>query len=291
MRLLRLDEADRSVATVFREPAEKPVAVVGLVAAFGIAIMIAAIRSGDGFTTFLGAGLLLMALWLGNAVVRTLFLPTNWVLAIDGRRVLVHFRPCVNTTFPATDPQVLEIPLGEIASVRRTTLMLTERVRNTTITRPDEFLTFRVKDADLAGVRERLCYERGYRGHGLTVCDHPVAAVGADGVRVNWRGTSAWLRPTADEALRMLAPHVPVEPGEVLAIDLTRPREVPERERAWYLDRLVQQGQTMNALGIASLFYGVRTDEAKQILRRVEAAAAGQAAPDAAGGVPARADA
>lgn len=281
MRLLRLDEADLRGATVFREPPERPIAIVGGMALIALTIIVSGVRSDDGFFTFLGVGMLLMAVWLATAV-RKIFLPSNWVLAIGERGVLVHFRPYVNTSFPATDPQVLEIGWDEIVSVRPVSVAVTQYARSHAITRAERYLVFRLADAELAGLRERLRYERGYRSAGLlTLSQHPVTVAGSDGVRVNWRGTSAWLRPQVDEAVRLLAPHVPVEPAEVLGVDLTRTGVASERAREFYVDSLVQQGEVPLAVANASRLYGVSMDEARRIVARFDAAAAGARVDDA----------
>ncbi|HEU4562523.1 MAG TPA: hypothetical protein VFS20_32130 [Longimicrobium sp.] len=278
MRLLRLDEADKRGMTVFREPPGQPVALVGGMTLIALAIVVTGMRSDDGFFTFLGVGLLLMAVWLAT-VVRKVFLPSNWVLAIGNDRVLVHFRPYVNTSFPASDPQVLEIGWDEIASVQPITMPVTQYARSHVVTRSERFLVFRLSSADLAGLRERLRYERSYRGGGpLTLSQHPVTVTGSDGVRVSWRGTSSWLRPRVDEALRLLAPQVPVEAAETLAVDLTRTGAASGRARDFFVDSLVQQGEGALAVATASKLYGVGMDEARRIVARFDAAAAGEPA-------------
>ncbi|HEX9935632.1 MAG TPA: hypothetical protein VGB15_00865 [Longimicrobium sp.] len=281
MRLLRLDEADLRGATVFREPPGQPVVVVGGMMLIALAIIVTGVRSDDGFFTFLGVGMLLMGVWIA-ATARKVFLPSNWVLAIGERGVLVHFRPYVNTSFPASDPQVLEIGWDEIASVQPVSVSVTQHVRSSVVTRSEPFLVFRLRSADLAGLRERLRYERSYRGAGLlTLSHHPVAVTWSDGVRVGWRGTSAWLRPTVDEAVRLLAARVPVEPAEAHAVDLTRKGVASEQARDFYVDALVQQGEVALAVASASRLYGVSMDEARRIVARFEAAAAGERTDDA----------
>lgn len=282
MRLLRLSEVDKRGATVFRERPGQPVAVVSLLAVIGLTIVVTGVRSDDGFFTFLGVGLLLMTLWIASTA-RKVFLPSNWVLAIAHGRVLVHFRPYVNTRFPSSDPRVLEIGMDEIASVRITSILLTEVVQRRVMVRTDRYVTFRLKNADLGAFRERLRYERGYRSRGLlTLCHHPVTIEGSDGVRVNWRGTTAALWPKADEAMRLLAAHLPVEKTRLLAVDLTRPETVSEEAREYFLDALVQHGEDVRASVAAGLLYGVGGVEARRILARFDAAAAGEPADDAA---------
>ena len=270
MRLLRLSETDTSGATVFKEPTAQPVALVGGMALIALAIIYGGAQSDQAFMSVLGGGLLLMATWMGW-VVRTAFLPTNWVLAIDARRVLVHFRPYVNTTFPTDDPQVLEIAHGEIAGARRTEVTVTERIRNNVVSRPRVYLTLRLKDADLGEFRERLRYELTFRSRGVTLCHHPVGTRGRDEIRVGWAGTSAWLRPKIDQALWLLTPHVAVDPDERMAVDLTHPQTVDPRARDWYLNALLQQGEPNEALACAMRLYGVGMNEARQRLAELEA--------------------
>jgi hypothetical protein len=106
---------------IFRQSVRAPLAATLLllltaagVFLAGIAGMLPAVVSG------LGASSLLLFSAFSAVMLRRAHSPANWLLACDGRRVLINFRSYLNAAFPAGVPHVLEILLADVEAVRAT---------------------------------------------------------------------------------------------------------------------------------------------------------------------------
>lgn len=105
MNLLRLDQVDIGASdTVFRQSPTHGMLALG---SFAAAAVVVAIAGMAGVTPWPLAGftiavLACFALAAGIMVSRST-MPHNWLLAVDGRRLLVNMRSYMNRTFP--DPQ------------------------------------------------------------------------------------------------------------------------------------------------------------------------------------------
>ena len=108
---------------IFRQSVRAPLAatlllLLGAAGVFlaGIAAKLPVVVSGLG-----GSSLLLFSA-LSAVMVRRARSPANWLLACDGRRVLINFRSYLNAAFPAGVPHVLEILLTDVEARARDAL-------------------------------------------------------------------------------------------------------------------------------------------------------------------------
>ena len=106
---------------IFRQSVRTPLAttLLLLLAAAGVFLAgfagkLPAVVSG------LGGGSLLLFSAISAVMLRRAHSPANWLLACDGRRVLINFRSYLNAAFPAEVAHVLEIPLAEVEAVQAT---------------------------------------------------------------------------------------------------------------------------------------------------------------------------
>lgn len=272
MNLLRLDQAGISARdAVFRQSAGHGVlACVTFIAAAAVA----AVAAKAGFIPWPIAGLT-MAVLACFAVVAGIMAwrssrPGNWLLAIDGDRVLINLRSYMNSAFPATEPCVVELGRSDILGFRA--------VSENTIgydaandARHDDtvFLDIvAVSHAHLAAVAERLEVERGLRNRGSAWMHYPVT-VRDSTLRLEWRGRHGRIEPRIEAAIRLLASVATPLPPVSETIDLGTPAQRPQNddtERA--VRELVQQGRIVEATVLAARSLNLSTSEARQYVER-----------------------
>ncbi|HEX5726061.1 MAG TPA: hypothetical protein VFX98_11385, partial [Longimicrobiaceae bacterium] len=208
MRLLRLDEAAFGPDdTVFKENPTQALLFTAMFVAG--ALFFLGLWIEDEVGTFLGVLMVGMfgvfAAFTGN-IARKAFRPNAWQMAVDGRRALIKFRSFLNTLHPETDPQVLEVGLDEIASVRENELvMLTAGHRGRKATTIERSVDIRVPGADLRPLAERLEVEREWKRTGFSIKAWPVALPEEGVIRVNFSSNVSHVKPPVGEAVRLLA--------------------------------------------------------------------------------------
>ena len=159
----------------------------------------------------LGAGFFAVLGWAWVAMWIDTLRRDAWLLAVGGERILVHLRS--SRRRPPGEPQLLELPWAQVASVR-----LTRQKRSRpsptgsgTVVRFHTFLDLRVRDLDLGPLREALARERALdKGAPYRDVD-PVLVVDDDVVRVEMASRNGSTRPGHAEVLRLLGERVPVE--------------------------------------------------------------------------------
>lgn len=134
--------------------------------------------------------------------------PAAWQMAIGPERILVPLRSYLNGRLLDDDPQILELPLAHLASVRATDLRL---ARDAPTERGVEHrylhcLDFRTRGMDLGPLKEAVAAEGNLRADGSRLHVR-VQVPDPDVVRVETG--SNWERTT--EMLRLLGEHLAVE--------------------------------------------------------------------------------
>lgn len=152
-----------------------------------------------------------------------------WLLAVGPERVLVSLRSHLRDRRGDDDPQILELPVAHVESVRRT------RVRRARSARTNSgvdysystWLDFRTRGLDLGPLREVLAAEAAHRPHG--------SAAGREHARVEGETLHVKLgstRPAGDAVLYLLGEYVVLEPDVSEEVDRTgrRTRKVRGRQ-------------------------------------------------------------
>lgn len=275
MRILPSDRvAHASGDVVFRQSAQAPfVAAVGsLLAALGV-LAAAGREILPWLVAVAAASFLVLFSGLSAATLRRALSAENWLLACDGRRLLVRLRSYLNASLPEIPP-VLELPLAELEAVRETRLDVRGRDRaNDRVRQSTVFLDLQLAPgADLSPLRERLARERQLRGGGTTWRHYPVTVVDERTIRIEWRGKHARTVPGIAEALRLLGPAVRVEPGARERVELGAVGRRPGGEEALRQVRaLSEQGRVLEATLLAERAFGWSTTEARRFVERLSA--------------------
>lgn len=276
MNILSLDDVRmRRDATVFRQSVR-----AGLVASAGFVAASAGVAAAGlaGYLPWFLAGviigvLLAFALLSGLLAWRSAH-PHNWLLALDGDRLLINLRSYLNVRFPTTEPCVIELSHGQIAGVRKTVSRHTgldaanDATRDRTV-----FLDIIIRDdADLDEVSARLDAERELRDRGGAWRHYPVTRVNGSTLRLEWRGKHARVSPGIDHAIRVLGAIAPPLAPETGTIDFGGPAHAPKNASAEREVRaLARQGRIVEATLLARRSLRLSTTEARQYVDSVAA--------------------
>lgn len=202
----------------------------------------------------------------------------NWLMAIGGSRVLIRFRSFLHDHFPAEDPQVVELPLENVVSVRQTRQKVTrpatkqvgEQHRHLT------FLDIRTRGLNLVPLWDALARERTVRHLGNRRDHDPVLLVEDGIIRVEMVSGWGTARPRIDAVLRLLGRHAPVEEDasetvfEGAGLPVASLSEHEERVRD-----LARSGQALAAIQLARTLYGDSLVKAKARVERLAAEGGG----------------
>jgi hypothetical protein len=106
---------------IFRQSVRAPLAATLLLLLSAAGVFLAGIAGKlPAVVSGLGGSSLLLFSAFSAVMLRRAHSPANWLLACDGRRVLINFRSYLNAAFPAGVPHVLEILLADVEAVRAT---------------------------------------------------------------------------------------------------------------------------------------------------------------------------
>ena len=256
---------------IFRQSVRAPLAATLLlllatagVFLAGIAGKLPAVVSGLG-----GSSLLLFSAF-SAVMLRRAHSPANWLLACDGRRVLINFRSYLNAAFPAGVPHVLEIVLADVEAVRATHSELRgQDSAGETLREHLLFLDVRLKPGvDLSELQERLLRERQLRSgrSGRTAWRHyPVSVLDDRRIRIEWRSKRTRIVPGIDQALQLLGGAAREEKGPREYVELGGAGRALESTEAMHQVRmLAEQGRIVEATLLAKRAFGWSTAEARQ---------------------------
>lgn len=202
----------------------------------------------------------------------------NWLMAVGGVRVLIRFRSFLHDHFPAADPQVVELPLEHVVSVRQTRQKVTRPATKQSGVhhRHLTFLDIRTRGLNLSPLWNALARERTVRHLGNRRDHDPVLLVGDGIIRVEMVSGWAIARPRIDAVLRLLGRHAVVEEGaseEVFEGTGLPVASLQEHEAA--VQDLARSGEVLAAVQLARTLYGDSLVEAKAHVERLAAEGGG----------------
>jgi hypothetical protein len=221
----------------------------------------------------LGGGSLLLFSAVSAVMLRRARSPANWLLACDGRRVLIKLRSYLNAAFPAEVPHVLEIPMAEVEAVRATQLELRgQDSARETLRERLLFLDIRLKPGvDLSELQERLRNERKLRSGGTAWRHYPVSVLEDRAIRIEWRSKRTRIVPGIDRALQLLggAAHEEQGPPEYVELGGAGRRLEESTEAMHQVRALAEQGRIVEATLLAKRAFGWSTTEARQRIEQL----------------------
>jgi hypothetical protein len=141
--------------------------------------------------------------------------PEAWLLAIGPERILVRVRTYLNAHLTADEPQIVELPLAHLVSVRLRNYKRErggpsdgKNYKHTT------YVDFRTRDTDLGPLEEALAREYARRPDGSST--PPIVLVDGDMLSVVMEPT----RPDRDVVVRLLGERMPREDDVSQVVDL-----------------------------------------------------------------------
>jgi len=272
MRLLRLGDVEIGPNDrVFRHP--RLLALILWLAGFaGVAAMFFNAYTGNFKPGYIFGPFLLLFLLLTLRFVTARFHPSNWLARTTQTGLYVQYRSYLNYQLPASDPSVVFISYGEIASAR----LVHERVetpdamrQNTTQTQHLRYIeleltgdTTALASALDSEQSEQAPMEKHRYGSSATLYrDYPVTMAAAPFLRIRWNGV-----PRAKKLLEALRPYTVIADPISLTEDFTRLRYLNHEAQQEKLRDLVRRGQTMTAVYAARKLYGCGLTEAKRMV-------------------------
>jgi hypothetical protein len=220
----------------------------------------------------LGGGSLLLFSALSAVMLRRARSPANWLLACNGRRVLIKLRSYLNTAFPAEIPHVLEVPLSDVEAVRATHSELRgQDSARETLRERLLFLDIRLKPGvDLSELQERLRNERKLRSGGTAWRHYPVSVLDERTIRIEWRSKRTRIVPGIDQALQVLGGAAHEEQGRREYVELGGAgRRLESTEAMKQVRALAEQGRIVEATLLAKRAFGWSTTEARQRIEQL----------------------
>ena len=198
--------------------------------------------------------------------------PANWLLACDGRRVMINIRSYLNVAFPAGVPHMLEILPAEVGAVRATQSELRgQDSAGETLREHLLFLDVRLKPSvDLSELQERLNRERQLRSGGTAWRHYPVSVLDDRTIRIEWRSKRTRIVPGIDQALQLLGGAAREETGPPEYVELGGAgRKVESTEAMHQVRMLAEQGRIVEATLLAKRAFGWSTAEARQRIEQL----------------------
>ena len=258
---------------IFRQSVRAPLAatLLLLLAAAGVFLVgitgrLPAVVSGLG-----GSSLVLFSA-VSAVMLRRARSPANWLLACDGRRVLIKLRSYLNTAFPAEIPHVLEMQLADVESVQATQSEVRGQDSAGETLREDLlFLDVRLKPGmDLSELRERLRRERQLRSGRTAWRHYPVSVLDDRTIRIEWRSKRTRIVPGIDRALQLLGGAAREEQDSREYVELGGAGRTLESTDAMHQVRaLAEQGRIVEATLLAKRAFGWSTTEARERIEQL----------------------
>ncbi len=220
----------------------------------------------------LGGSSLLLFSAVSGVMLRRARSPANWLLACDGRRVLIKFRSYLNAAFPAEAPHVLEMPLTDVEAVGATQSELRgQDSARVTLRELLLFLDVRLKPGvDLSELQERLRRERQLRSGGTAWRHYPVSVLDDRTIRIEWRSKRTRIVPGIDRALQLLGGAALEESGAQEYVELGGAgRRLESTDAMRQVRALAQQGRIVEATLLAKRAFGWSTAEARQRIEQL----------------------
>ena len=258
---------------IFRQSVRAPLATTFLLLLAAAGVFLAGIAGKlPAVVSGLGASSLLLFSAFSAVMLRRAHSPANWLLACDGRRVLINFRSYLNAAFPAGVPHVLEIVLADVEAVRATQSELRgQDSAGVTLREHLLFLDVRLKPGvDLSELQERLRRERQLRSGRTAWRHYPVSVLDDRTIRIEWRSKRTRIVPGIDQALQLLGGAAREEKGSREYVELGGIGRTLESTEAMHQVRaLAEQGRIVEATLLAKRAFGWSTAEARQRIEQL----------------------
>ena len=204
---------------------------------------------------------ILLFLFLMHRFITARFHPSNWLVRMNDEGLFIHFRSYLNEHLPVENPTVVFLAFSDIRSARRVREWLTVRTMDgsseTQIHRYVE-LELAMDPAPLAQALAEECArpgvpEKRWYGTSSTLYrDYPVLMQSPPFLRLEWR-----VAPNARAFLKALRGHVEIAEPVSVSQDFTKLQTLTRVEQEKRLRELVQRGQTMAAVHMASKLYAL----------------------------------
>lgn len=206
---------------------------------------------------------ILCFLYLFRRLITARFLPSNWLVRATDTGLFIHLRSYLNYHMAVEDPTVVFILYSEIRSAR----MIREWIavpdpmqpnRTSTQTRRWIELELAIDPASLVTAIDTECarpavWENNWYGKSATLYrDYPVVMQRPPFLRIKWQVT-----PSPKAFLKMLAPHVRVEPKVSIGTSFVNLNELPRDQQERRLRELDRRGRTIDAVYIARNLYSL----------------------------------
>jgi hypothetical protein len=220
---------------------------------------------------FFGSFLLLFLL-LTLKMVTARFHPSNWLVRMKEMGIYVQYRSYLNYQLPASDPSVVFLSFGEIASAR----LIKERVETPDTTKRGATQTqyLRYVELELSGdpvplanalqteLGEQAPLEKRWYGTSSTLYrDYPVTMSAPGSVRIHWD-----VVPGVQKFLDALRPYTVIADPVSLTQDFTHLKSLSREDQQKQLRELVTRGQNITATYAARKLYGCSLGEANQMV-------------------------
>lgn len=273
MRLLRPQDVEiGSNDRVFRHPRLRAL-IVWLAGLAASAALFYKAYTGKFPPGYLFGAFLLLFVLMFRKMVTARFHPSNWLVRMNETGIYLQYRSYLNYDFPADDPSVIFLSLGEIASAH----LVKERVETPDPARPGTTQTqfLRYVDLELSSdtktLADALQNERGesapmkkrwYGGTSSTLYrDYPVTMPTPTVLRIHWD-----VVPRAHKFLDALRPYTVI--GDTVSVkqDFTHLKTLSREDQEKHLRDLVARGQNITAIAAAHKLYGGSLGEAKQMV-------------------------
>lgn len=272
MRILKSDQIAMDQAhRVFRHSSARDVFAVIAILSAGAAI---AAATWFGLLPFLVAAAALAFLTLfGYIAFRTYSRSVsseNWLLASDGKRLLIKLRSHLNAETTEDRYSVVEMTVSDLAGFR---VMGATTRGHSASGEPENvrsmFLDLLLRE-DSADLTEAIRAERQRRPPGSVWRHYPVTLPDARTLRLEWRGRYARITPPIDEATSILRQFTPALESTAQTIDLGTSGSKPvnaDAERQLRL--LANEGRMFDATVLAVRTYGISQAEARRLVERL----------------------
>jgi hypothetical protein len=258
---------------IFRQSVRAPLAATLLLLLAAAGVFLAGITGRlPAVAAGLGGGSLLLFSAFSAVMLRRARSQANWLMACDGRRVLIKLRSYLNTALPAEVPHVLEMPLSDVEGARATQSELRgQDSAGETLREPLLFLDLRLKPGvDLSELQERLRRERQLRSGGTAWRHYPVSVLDDRTIRIEWRSKRTRIVPGIDQALQLLGGTAREEQGSREYVELGEAgRRLESTEPMHQVRALAEQGRIVEATLLAKRAFGWSTTEARERIEQL----------------------
>jgi hypothetical protein len=230
-------------------------------------------RMGTGSAVGLGLwGLMCISIarWLAGMLWVYLRPESNWLMRQGPAGMLLHFRSHFNTHLSPGDPTVVRIPWHAIEWARRTREV--RLVRSSDGDGPANqwktCLDLKVRSDDLEALGEALATERGregpwvkhWWGRSRGVARHaPIQVVEGGIVRIAWEAS-----PRLGRVMKQLRHRVAIAPPFKMTFDFFHLERLSPEQQAARVLTLAREGDTIAAVALAEMAWGLTLTEAKK---------------------------